>query len=307
MVMTAFLYFLSNKLKSGVGWLKAYFKDKDGITGEASPGSISRIGEIHSEGDVNIYNNTINLVVDKNSPDFSKSEFNEMFQKISLDISGHSGIAIDTDNGITVARQTSLDQRQMRQIKIFKEAGWEKDKLRSIRIAYKIINLEDSGSFEKANQLMESAFNGTKRQQNRKFYNLARSGYLEGFAFDMMMSASLRSDQAITKILEDFPEALFLDHDFSTNDMILELETRSSKDTKRVSVFARGLKRIELMELGYNNYLGWEIQKNYNSKDSIRLYTIESKTQYKIGGSESERIDLLLRDIIIDDNRNRYF
>jgi len=56
--------------------------------------------------------NNITLVVDKNSEDFSGSGFKEMFQKISSDISGHSGIAIDADKGITVARQTTLDQRQ---------------------------------------------------------------------------------------------------------------------------------------------------------------------------------------------------
>jgi hypothetical protein len=34
MVLPTFLYFLTDKLKSGVGWLKAYFKDKDGAPGE---------------------------------------------------------------------------------------------------------------------------------------------------------------------------------------------------------------------------------------------------------------------------------
>lgn len=304
MVLPTFLYFLSDKLKAGVGWLKAYFKDNGGVAGEVSPGSILKIGEINSERDVTI--NNITVVVDRNSKDFSGLEYKEMLQKLSSDISNHSGIAIDTDKGITVARQTTLDQRQKRHIKLFKEAGWEQDKIRSIRIAYKIINLEDSGSYEKGNQLMESAFNGTKQQQNRKFYNLARSGYLEGFAFDIMMSASLRSDQAITRILEDFPYALFLDHDFSTSDMILELETRSNRSILRVSVFARGLKRIELMELGYNNYLDWEIQKNKNSKKSILIYTVESKTNYKLGDSESERIDLLLKDMIVNGNPSQY-
>jgi len=153
---------------------------------------------------------------------------------------------------------------------------------------------------------MESAFNGTKQQQNRKFYNLARSGYLEGFAFDIMMSASLRSDKAITKILEYFPEALFLDNDFTINDMILELETRSKQNIRRVSVFARGLKRIELMELGYNNYLEWEIQKNGNSGNTLRIYAVESKTNYKIGDSESKRIDLLLKDMVLNGNPPNY-
>jgi len=153
---------------------------------------------------------------------------------------------------------------------------------------------------------MESAFNGTKQQQNRKFYNLARSGYLEGFAFDIIMSASLRSDKAITKILEYFPEALFLDNDFTINDMILELETRSKQNIRRVSVFASGLKRIELMELGYSNYLEWEIQKNGNSENTLRIYAVESKTNYKIGDSESKRIDLLLKDMVLNGNPPNY-
>jgi|GEM_PF-5834649 len=109
MVLPTFLYFLTDKLKSGVGWLKAYFKDKDGAPGEVFPGSF-KIEEINSKGNVTI--NNITLVVDKNSEDFSGSGFKEMFQKISSDISGHSGIAIDADKGITVARQTTLDQRQ---------------------------------------------------------------------------------------------------------------------------------------------------------------------------------------------------
>ncbi len=48
---------------------------------------------------------------------------------------------------------------------------------------------------------------------NKKFYNLARSGYLEGFAMQLLVSSELHSDEAITNILDYFSEALF-SHDY---------------------------------------------------------------------------------------------
>jgi len=60
------------------------------------------------------------------------------------------------------------------------------------------------------------------------------------------------------------------------------------------------------MELGYNNYLEWEIQKNGNSGNTLRIYAVESKTNYKIGDSESKRIDLLLKDMVLNGNPPNY-
>ena len=52
-----------------------------------------------------------------------------------------------------------------------------------------------------------------KKTMNKKFYNLARSGYLEGFAMQLLVSSELHSDEAITNILDYFSEALF-SHDY---------------------------------------------------------------------------------------------
>ncbi len=304
MVLPPFIYLLVDKLKTGGNWLKAYLKDNEGETKEISSENISKIQSVSSGRDTNINNYFLNIVIDKDSSNYSGDQVGEILKQASKDVSSHSGIAIGFDRGMTIARQTKLDQRQTNHIKLFRNAGWSKDKIMSIRTAYKIINLEDSGSYEKANQLMESAFNGTKREQNRKLYNLARSGYLEGFAFNIMMSAEMHSDKAISKVLDYFPEAIFMDLDFSANDMIMELEERLKNGIHRVSVFARGLKRIEVMEMGYNNYIDWKTSKGYKPKEKIRIYGIDSKIKYKLGDSEAQRIDLSPMDLVIKDSRD---
>jgi hypothetical protein len=250
----------------------------------------------------NVNNLNINLIVDKTSEAYSEESKTELLKSISELISGHAGPALDFDNSVEIVTSTSLTEIQKNQIKEFKKAGWTKDKIHSIKTAFKIVNLEDRGHVVEASNLMASAFNGSKQALNRKFYNLARAGYLDSFALDLLYSGNLHSDEGITKILDYFSEAIFLDQDFYRENLVDDLNKRENENVKRITVYARGHARIQEMELGYNLYLGSKIKSGDKEKGNRRdLYILESKESYQLGKTDCERLVLVFRELVLRD------
>ena len=280
--------------------VKSLFSDEKGQTKDASPENLVKYGKIKASGNVNITNINVNLVADPTAPEYSK----EQLKEISKQISSHSRLALGLDEafveGIESRSTSPLTEAQKNQVKLFIKAGWKRDKINSIIITYRIVNTEDAEKFVEAKQLMDSAFSGRKKTLNRKIYNLARAGYLERFAFDLMFSAQYKSDEAISKTLDYFPDAIFLDQDFLEEDLNAELLRREKEGVKRVSVYARGKRRIEIMENGYNQYLKKKIEVETDvSSNKKSLYVIEKKMPYRLGDSEAETLDLRFRELFL--------
>lgn len=304
MLLEAFFTFVAERVATASKWLKAYFSDEKGQTKDASPENISRYGKIRASGDVNITNISLNLVADQASPEFSKEELREILAEIANQISSHSGLALGLDEnfitGIESRVVSPVTEVQKNQVKVFTEAGWKRDKINSIITAYRIINAEDAGKFVEAKQLLDSASKGRKRVLNRKMYNLARAGYLERFAFDLLFSAQYKGDENISGILDYFPDAIFLDQDFLEEDLNIELLRREKEGVRRVSVYARNRRRIEIMEIGYHQYLRSKVELEAGETGNKRaLFMIEKKMAYTLGDSEAETMDLRFRELII--------
>ena len=304
MLLETFFTFIAEEVGAAAKWIKSSFSDENGQIKDASPESISKYGKIVASGNVNITNINLNLTVDKNSPDFSKERLNVILDAIGKQISSHSGIALGLDEnfitGIESMAKFPLTEVQKNQVKAFTDAGWKREKINSIISAYRIINAEDSGKFVEAKQLLDSASKGRKKVLNRKMYNLARAGYLERFAFDLLFSAEYKGDESISSILDYFPDAIFLDQDFLEEDLNNGLLRREKEGVKRVSVYARNKKRIEIMKSGYEEYI--KSKMNFDDKETPNkksLFTIERKMSYKLGDSEAETMDLRFIELII--------
>ncbi len=300
MSLEAFFLFLADKITSASKWLRAYFSDEQGQTRDASPDNLVKFGKIRASGDVNITNVNVNLVADPTSPEYSGDQLREILNKVSKQVSLHSGLALGLDEGFVEGVESRslspLTEIQKNQIKEFTRAGWKRDKVNSIATAYRIINAEDAEKFVVAGKLMESAFKGRKKVINRKMYNLARAGYLERFAFDLLFSAQYREDESISSVLDYFPDAIFLDQDFLEEDLDIELLRREKEKVQRVSVYARGKRRIEIMENGYSKYLRSKIDMETGDSTNERsLFMIEKKMPYRLGDSEAETLDLRFR------------
>ncbi len=304
MLLETFFTFIAEEVGAAAKWIKSSFSDENGQIKDASPESISKYGKIVASGNVNITNINLNLIVDKNSPDFSKERFNVILDAIGKQISSHSGIALGLDEnfitGFESMAKFPLTEVQKNQVKVFTDAGWKREKINSIISAYRIINAEDSGKFVEAKQLLDSASKGRKKVLNRKMYNVARAGYLERFAFDLLFSAEYKGDESISSILDYFPDAIFLDQDFLEEDLNNGLLRREKEGVKRVSVYARNKKRIEIMKSGYEEYI--KSKMNFDDKEMPNkksLFTNERKMSYKLGDSEAETMDLRFIELII--------
>lgn len=304
MTLLAFFSFLASKVAGAQKWLKAYFSDENGQSQDASPENLIKFGKMKNSGEMNITNINLNLVVDPTSPEYSKQQLDELLREVSKHINDHSGLALGLDEniveGIQNGRTSALTETQKNQIKLFTKAGWKKDKISSIITAYRIINAEEAEKYMEAKEIMDSAFSGRKKVLNRKIYNLARSGYLDRFAFDLLFSAQKMGETAIAQILNYFPEAIFLDQDFLVDDLNTELLKREREEVKNVSVYARGKKRMETMEKGYGQYLN--LKTGFGTSSPINktfLYMIERKMLYKIGNNEAETLDLTLNEFYI--------
>jgi hypothetical protein len=302
MTVAGFFASLAKILATAPKWLKAYFSDEKGQTMDASSENIQKYGNIRAKGDVNIKNINVNIMVDPTSPEYSSDQFRNFLGETSKEISSHSGLALGLDEGFAqgVESRSSLPltEDQKTQIKKFTDAGWNLDKINSIILAYRIINAEDAGKISEAKQLMDSAFKGRKRALNRKMYNLARSGYLQDFVLDLFLSGKYKGDEAISKTLEYFPDAIFLDVLFMEDNLIGELQRREKEKVNKVSVYARSTRRIEIMDQGYKKYLKNKIDAATHSSDkTISIYKIKKKTSYKLGDNDGETLLLELDEV----------
>jgi hypothetical protein len=290
------------KVASRAGeWLKVFFKTKTGEKREASPNNMVSIAKRASVGEIQINNYYLDIVVDKKSPRYDKELAQEVFDNVGQLVRGHSGIVI-LDDSIPISRAAAITETQQNQLKLFRKVGWSPDKINSVRVAFKIVNLEDHGSYEDAKKLMDSAFNGRKRMLNKKFYNLARAGYLNGFALDIVMGGGPRDDGMINALLEYFPPAIFIDESFGRAEMIAELKRRKLDKVSSVYLYARGRRRIEVMEDAYGLYLKEEISQAEKGKiDRITLYMLNKKTLHKIGPVDAEDMEVVLKDLKIEE------
>lgn len=301
MSVAAFLATVAKVVGSAGEWLKVFFKGKNGEKREASPNNIVKIAKRASTGEIKINNYYFTLIVDKNSPHYNKEQVQEVFDNASQLVKEHSGIVM-LDDSIPISRAATVTETQQNQLKLFRKVGWSPDKINSIRVAFKIVNLEDHGSYEDAKKLMDSSFNGRKRVLNKKFYNLARAGYLNGFALDIVMAGGPRDNDKINALLEYFPPAVFIDESFGPTEMIEELKRRKSNQVLHVNLYARGLRRIEVMEDAYGQYLKEEISQAEKGKiKRITLYMLNKKTLHKIGPVDAEDIEVALKELEIEE------
>lgn len=77
---------------------------------------------------------------------------------------------------MSIATNQKLTSTQRHKIDLFKKAGWKPDKVASIIIAFKIINLEDSVQYEEAENLMTSAFDGRKKNNEQEVLQSGKIG-----------------------------------------------------------------------------------------------------------------------------------
>lgn len=275
-----------------INWLLGFAKKaKDwlGIRPENSEVNYYNSSEVTN---INNLEGNIIININQSSPGYNDMDARELLSRISESIKNHEGTGLSIDNSIAIATKENLTQIQKNQIKLFKEANWSKEKIASIKIAYKVINLEDNAAYEDATSLMASAFNGPKRIMNRKFYNLARAGYLEGFSIRLLYGRELWSDEAIERVLEYFSDAIFIDFGMDTSKFILELEKREKENVRRVSIYARGNDHISDLSYFYEQYLRTKSQK-VPERDTF--YSIVLRQRYKIGSNEAVRVDLVLK------------
>lgn len=300
---------LASKIVTISDWFKVFFKDEQGTIKEASPEVITKYGKMRAEGDISVTNISPTIIVNPSGAGYSKEELSEIVAEVGRLISDHlMGLKLDEnfDLALKGRSSTELTDEQRNKIKLFQKAGWSRDKLGSLATAFRIVNLEDSGKTLESSVLMSEAFDGRKEEMNRKLYNLTRAGYIDRFALDLTFQPQSWTDNNISKILDYFPDAVFLDRDFIVDDMVKELMKREKDSVTRVTLYARGKGRIEIMEKGYSKYLSLKISAanggvvNRTGKD-VTLFMFDRKLIYKIGDTDSEAIDLYLKDLILRD------
>ena len=307
--IAAFFSMLAKKIATISDWFKVLFKDEQGTTKEASPEALTKYGNMRAEGDISVMNISPIFIVNTNGPGYSKEELSEIFAEAGRLISDHlMGLKFDEnfDLALKSRSSTELTDEQRNKIKLFQKAGWSRDKIGSLLIAFRIVNLEDLGKTEESSVLMSEAFDGRKEEMNRKFYNLTRAGYIDRFALDLKFEPLSWTDDKISKILDYFPDAVFLDRDFIMDDMVKELLKREKDSVNRVALYARGKGRIEIMERGYSQYLSLKIStaKGDDGKRTgkdITLFMFDRKITYKIGDTDAETIDLYRKELILRD------
>lgn len=113
-----------------------------------------------------------------------------------------------------------------------------------------------------------------------------------------LMGGGPRGNDAINKILDYFPKAIFVDETFGPTELIDELERRKSEGVSYVAVYARGRRRMDIMEDAYGEYLNRNIKQAERDKlKRLKLYVLETKVPHKIGPVESEYLQLTLREL----------
>ena len=82
--------------------------------------------------------------------------------------------------------------------------------------------------------------------------------------------------------------------------MINELAKRQRLGIFRVTAYARNDIKIDILEDGYESYLEQVVALTGQS-DVTKLYTLESKENYKIGETNAEKLTLILNEVELED------
>jgi len=294
MSLTGLVLFIKKYASKTFSWLKLSLTDSD--TGKTIELTGDNATQIVGSKDIVINNNTtLNIYINKNDDNYSRESQNDCVGEVGLGIERHEGYGITFDQGVSVIRNTTLSKQQNEIIKMFKKLGWSEDILKALAIAYKIMILEDQGKHDKAKGLMEEAFRSKQGSNIRKMYNLARSGYIDGFVMGALFSPASYGPKWVLDTLNYFPEAIFVDENSSKIEIVEELRKRHLKAIPKVSLFARG-KKIETLMNGYSMYLDKSFNSSEDRKGSpFQIYLIEEKEDYKIGWSEAKRLVLKLQ------------
>ncbi len=277
-------------------WLKA--KVIDNKTGETA--EISSHNSTNFFGNANIQNMnnyTIEFNINKDDPNYDGKKSREIIDELTKGVSDHDGYGLTFGYAVQMIKTTPLTQHQISSIKIFRKCDWPEDILTSLKIAYKIYNLEETGNYEQAKNLMTEAFNGRTKYQIRKLYNLARAGYMESFALSASMSPMSYGKGWIGKIMSYFPEAIFIDLEATKSDILAEFEIRERKNVQQVTLFARGTK-IQTLKEGYWEYLfNKKIRSEKSPNVPFKIYTATDNKDYKIAWSSAKHVITVLKQL----------
>jgi hypothetical protein len=289
----AFLTLLKKYISKAFKWLKISFIDSD--TGESI--EIKKNITIKNSNNVKIKNFSLNINIDKTDNTYRKEDFEEIVRNLATGIENHEGYGVSFDSSVSVIRSTSLLETQIRQIKLLKGAEWPEEILNALAVAFKIINLEDKGKYDDAKTLMEKSFNSKFGSNIRKFYNLARAGYINGLVLNVMGSPANHGPGWILKILDYFPDAIFVDESSHVQEIVEEILKRQAENLKKVSLYARG-RKIEILVQAYSAYIDRNL-KNHQSEKKLpfKTYIIDEDADYTIGWSKAKRLVLKLEDV----------
>jgi hypothetical protein len=270
-------------------WLKATAINKESGKSVVISGSNSNnfFGSVNIEKMVNI---KLELSVDKEDPDFDRKISDEIAKNLIKGVSSHDGYGMIFGDVVQIIKSTQLTTQQLNSIRIFRKCEWTEDIIISLKIAYKIYNLEERGQFEQAQSIMSDAFNGKFAFQVRKLYNLVRGDYMESFALSASMSPIQYGKEWIKEILNYFPYAIFIDASATKSNLIDELLLRERNDVRRITLFARGMKIQTLVE-GYWEYL---YEKKISSEKipnlPFKIYISTDNSDYKIAWSSAKKV-----------------
>lgn len=237
-------------------------------------------------------NTVVVLQVDKNSEYYTKEVLRSIIGKVGADIKEHHGYGISLDDSVGILKSTALTDQQLHSISAFKKSRWPDEIITSLKVAYKIVNLEDDEQFEQAKGLMAGSFNGQYGEIVKKLYNLVRAGYMEEFVMNALMSPISYGEDWIKKTLEYFPEAIFVDEMGTLVDIIDELNKRESRKVSKIGLYARG-KRVDVLKKGYSAYLDRRISlMSKGDRLPFYVYIIKKSNEHKIGWSDA--IDIVV-------------
>ncbi len=305
-VIASFLTFLKRInvfLSKGYSWLKVQFEEpKTGTIKEVTNSNISQITGSNGEQTNNVNQTNINIKkviinINESDPNFDPEKAKKIAESLGEGVEKHEGYGISLDDGVSVLRSIGLTDIQKDSLKTFKKVGWPNQILAPLSIAYKIIDLEDKGDYKNAQTLMNEAFGGRSGPYVRKLYNLARAGYIEGFVLDAIMSPISYGGIWISKTLEYFPEAIFVDENSTPSNIVDELLKREAIKIQKVTLFSRGNK-IETLNQGYSYY----IDKRFKTADlpestPFFVYIICEEENYSIAWSKAKRMVVKLEAV----------
>jgi hypothetical protein len=288
--------FTGDVIKRGWKWIKLKINGKE---------VDQKTLEYYSKNAVNIENMLggviqINVGYDRSDPAFTEEGQGKVDKFFGERANGGEKIGILFVDELKETVTRNLNDEQKNILKFFGKPpnDWSKSKLGSLKLAFKIVNMEDDArtgeDWERTQRVMAKAFGGRMKVMNRKMYNLARAGYIQGFAFRSLFSPREYDESNINKILGFFPEAIFINQEMISNDIDIELGKRSRLGIKTVAIYARGAE-VAVLE-GWKKENWGHIQQEVK-KGVFKLYIPSNEQKYTIGFHPAVRLDVMLYKI----------